>query len=166
MLKLVVIALIGSLAACGPARWDNRIAGPKGDTGAPGADGAPGKDASCTATQVAACSVLPNGGAKLSCSDGSNVLISNGAKGATGSTGATGASGSPGLVFSSVQFCTGTTTYPSTFLEVGFCINNTLYAVYSANNGFLFVVPPGNYTSQAIGSSCNFTVKPNCVISH
>jgi hypothetical protein len=69
-----------------------------------------------------------------------------------------------GTVISLVQFCSGTTTYPSTFTEIGFCINNALYAVYSANSGFLTYVPPGTYNSNAINSNCTFIVQPNCVI--
>lgn len=65
-----------------------------------------------------------------------------------------------------VQFCAGANTaYPGTFAEVGFCINNNLYAVYSANDGFLTLVPPGTYSSNGINASCTFTVLPNCVVS-
>lgn len=69
-----------------------------------------------------------------------------------------------GTVITTVQFCPGTTSYPGEFNEIGFCINNNLYAVYSANNGFLTYIPPGNYSSNAIGSSCSFTVATNCDI--
>lgn len=157
MIRILFIALISLMTACCPL---------KGDKGDQGVTGHAGKDASCTVTNIAASEILPNGGAKLSCSDGTNVLVSNGAKGNTGASGATGAAGNPGSVFTSMQFCPGTTTYPSTFIEVGFCINNTLYAVYSANDGFLVVIPPGAYSSHGIGSTCNFTVSANCVISH
>jgi hypothetical protein len=71
-----------------------------------------------------------------------------------------------GTVITPVQFCPGTTSYPGEFNEVGFCINNNLYAVYSANNGFLTYIPNGYYNSNAIGSSCNFYVNSNCVISY
>lgn len=63
-----------------------------------------------------------------------------------------------------VKFCAESTSYPSTFPEVGFCIEGQLYAVYSANDGFLTLIPPGQYRSNAIGSACNFTVSDNCVI--
>lgn len=69
-----------------------------------------------------------------------------------------------GTTVTPVQFCPGTTTYPSTFNEVGLCINDTLWAVYSANDGFLTEIPPGTYLSNAIGSSCTFTVLPGCII--
>lgn len=67
-------------------------------------------------------------------------------------------------IISEVQFCPGTTSYPNEFNEIGFCINNQLYAVYSYSNGFLSLIPPGYYNSNAIGSNCNFEVQPNCVI--
>lgn len=90
---------------------------------------------------------MPNGGTIIKCPDGTTALITN------------------GFTFQSIQFCPGVTpSYPTTFPEVGFCINNVLYAVYSANNGFLTVIPTGYYNSNAIGSACSFTVIPNCGI--
>lgn len=81
------------------------------------------------------------------------------------SCGHDGTNGAPGTTISSVQFCPGSiATYPTTFPEIGFCIEGNLYAVYSANDGFLTEIPPGQYLSNAIGSSCNFTVLSNCVI--
>lgn len=91
------------------------------------------------------------------------LIISCGPPGPQGIQGPAGADLNPITI---VQFCPGITTYPSTFNEIGFCINNQLWAVYSANNGFLTLVPPGNYSSNAIGSSCNFTVNANCKISY
>lgn len=76
-----------------------------------------------------------------------------------------GPRGMDGTIITSVQLCPGTTTYPSTFVEVAFCINNSLYAVYSANNGFLTYLPPGTYSSNAIGSACSFTVLPGCTVA-
>jgi Collagen triple helix repeat (20 copies) len=87
-----------------------------------------------------------------------------GASGATGNTGPQGAPGSPGTTISIIQFCPGTTTYPSAFLEIGFCIDNSIYAVYSANDGFLTLVPPGVYASDGINDSCTFTVQANCIV--
>lgn len=90
------------------------------------------------------CSVTQNNGSvTIKCPDGSQTTFSNA---------------------QIVQFCPGTTVYPSIFNEVGICTNTNLYAVYSANNGFLTLIPPGTYQSNAIGSSCNFTVYPNCVV--
>lgn len=63
-----------------------------------------------------------------------------------------------------VQLCPGVTTYGSKYVELGFCISNKLYAVYSANDGFLTEIVPGRYSSNAINSVCNFTVKDNCEV--
>jgi hypothetical protein len=90
-----------------------------------------------------------------------------GPAGSPGPQGLQGPAGLDGTQITVVQFCQGTPTYPSTFPEVGFCINSQIYAVYSANDGFLTLVPPGDYSSNAIGSTCSFTVAANCkVIDH
>lgn len=89
-----------------------------------------------------------------------------GPAGATGPQGATGPSGADGTSIVWVQFCQGTTTYPADFQEGGLCISGNIYGVYSANNGFLTLLPPGAYNSNAIGSSCNFTIQANCVIQN
>lgn len=88
-----------------------------------------------------------------------------GSNGNNGSNGSQGPSGQDGTVITVVQFCQGVApSYPSTFPESGLCINGNLYGVYSANDGFLALLPPGAYNSNAIGSNCNFTILPNCVI--
>jgi hypothetical protein len=93
------------------------------------------------------------------------ALLSLCACGQQGQSGPQGPAGANGTAITIVQFCPGVTpTYPTTFPEVGFCINDNLYAVYSANDGFLTEVTPGAYNSNAIGSACNFTVLPNCVV--
>lgn len=64
-----------------------------------------------------------------------------------------------------VQFCSGgPASYSSTFPEYGLCISGNIYAVYSANDGFLTELPPGVYTSNGVNSSCTFTVGPDCQI--
>jgi len=100
----------------------------------------------CTTQNIAPETALPNGGAMISCPDGTTSLISN------------------GTIITPIQFCPGTTSYPSTFVEYGFCINNQLWAVYSLNNGFMTLIPPGLYSSNAVGSSCNFQVITGCGI--
>ena len=87
-----------------------------------------------------------------------------GLPGATGSTGAQGPAGADGKEATVVQLCPGATVYPTVFVEVALCINNRLYAVYSANGGFLSEIVPGDYSSNAIGSACNLTVLPNCAV--
>jgi hypothetical protein len=119
---------------------------------------------SCTVTAV-------SGGVNIICPNGSQSFVANGAAGAAGQTGATGATGAtgpqglPGTNITWVQFCTScTATYPSDFPEGAFCINNNLYAVYSANDGFMSLLPPGEYSSDGINCSCTFTVAANCKI--
>lgn len=90
----------------------------------------------------------------------------------TGPTGPVGAPGSPGLNGSDgtqitmINFCPDTTVYPNVFAEIGFCIDDQIYAVYSTNDGFLTLVPPGTYYSNGVNSTCTFTILPNCNITH
>lgn len=87
-----------------------------------------------------------------------------GVQGAPGDTGPIGAPGKDANPVKIVQLCPGTTMYPSTYVEIAFCVDSKLYGTYSANGGFSTELPPGNYSSNAIGSSCNFTILSNCVI--
>lgn len=101
----------------------------------------------------------------------------DGANGAAGGQGKVGQAGSPGLQGAPgipggsnvipVQFCDGTPTYPTNFLEVGLCIDNQLYAVYWNGQAALTLLPPGTYGSTSGGgTNCVFTVSDNCAISH
>lgn len=82
-----------------------------------------------------------------------------------GPQGIPGTAGTNGTTINPVQFCPSVTpNYPTTFPESGFCIDGNIYAVYSANDGFLTLIPPGQYVSNAIGSICTFQVLPNCVV--
>lgn len=89
-----------------------------------------------------------------------------GAQGPIGIPGLNGTNGTPGTVVTPVQFCPGTTVYPSVFLEYGLLIGGKVYGVYSSLGGFWAYLPPGNYLSNAIGSSCDFTINNNGSISH
>lgn len=90
-----------------------------------------------------------------------------GSQGLQGNPGVAGLAGANGTVITTVQFCKGVTaTYPSVFPEYGLVINGGIYAVYSANDGYLAYLPPGYYSSNAIGSACNFTVNPDATISN
>lgn len=123
--------------------------GPVGNTGTPGASGRNGQDGkSCTIKET-------TGGAEILCPDSEPVEILNGQN---------GVAGAPGTLILPIKFCPGESVYPSTFVENGFCIDGKLYAVYSQNGGFMAEIPPGTYNSNAIGSSCNFTVLTNCRI--
>lgn len=146
--------------------------GPRGDQGESGSTvvGSSGSNGT-NGLNAQPCSVInATNGALIVCPDGTQQFVSNGVDGQSivGPQGPVGLSGSNGIdatPITLVQFCPGTTVYPSTFVEIGLCISNNIYAVYSANNGFLTYIPPGNYSSNAIGSSCSFTVLPNCQIS-
>lgn len=80
--------------------------------------------------------------------------------------GATGEAGVNAMPMTIVQFCPGVTTYPTEFNEVGFKMGKDIYAVYSANDGFMTKLSPGYYNSNAVGSNCNFTVNADGSISN
>jgi hypothetical protein len=89
-------------------------------------------------------------------------------KGDTGATGPQGETGAQGPAGSTVvRLCPNNAndSYPSVFNEYAFCMNGSLYGTYSSNGGFTAQILPGNWTSNAIGSSCNFTVGPNCQVT-
>lgn len=84
----------------------------------------------------------------------------------TGPAGKDGTNGADGTTITLVQLCPGIPVYPSKFIEVAFCINDQLYAVYSQNGGFETLLPPGTYGSNGINASCNFVVAAHCVITN
>src|ERR1700689_3913792 len=93
--------------------------------------------------------------------DGASIVGPQGAPGQSivgpvGPAGAPGLNGTNGIdatPVTIVQFCSNVTpTYPSVFPEYGICLGGQLYGVYSANGGFLALLPPGEYNSNAIGS--------------
>ena len=124
--------------------------------------GCVGPDTQQVVSPAQSCTVASTStGAVITCPDGTSSLVLNGAPGANGQNGANG------TVITPIQFCAGIVpSYPSTFPEVGFCINNNIYAVYSANDGFMSLVTPGTYSSDGINASCTFTVLPNCKIQN
>ena len=90
-----------------------------------------------------------------------------GAPGNTGPQGPSGPQGPAGVnapVVTTIKLCPSTPIYPNVFVEYAICLQGNLYGVYSANGGFLALLPPGNYQSNGIGSSCNFSVAANCVV--
>lgn len=150
-MKYLALVLLVVLA-CSCAQQPGYVVYTPGSPGAPGSNGA-----SCSVATVSPNTVAPSGGALIACTDGTSSLVLNGTNGSNGTN---------GTVVQSIQFCPGTTVYPSNFQELGFCIGNKIYAVYSANNGFLTEIVPGAYQSNAIGNSCNFTVAVNCQVSN
>lgn len=158
--------------------------GKTGSTGATGSVGIPGQAATITESPATALE-CPTGGVDLTVTqDASTAVYSvcNGNTGATGQTGQTGATGPQGTAGTNgtngtngvdatpvtvVQFCPNVTpTYPSSFPEYGICLAGSLYGVYSANDGFLAELPPGEYESDGINASCTFTIEPNCIVSN
>lgn len=174
MKNLLIVTLMATTALSSCAPMNSSTTGVKGDKGE---DGVPGVVKPCTVTQHDTYAIVV-------CPDGTTARIDNGQvgspgndgsdgadggkgdKGDQGDTGSPGAPGTPGTIVTVVQLCPGVTTYPSAFVEVALCLNHNLYGVYSANGGFLTYFPPGNYSSNAIGSACNLTVQANCVVSH
>lgn len=96
----------------------------------------------------------------MSCSGHTVGQGNAGPQGIAGPKGDTGADGTSATV---VQLCPGTSNH-NVFVEVALCLDKKLYAVYSQNGGFLTLLSPGEYSSRAIGSACDFYVAPNCVI--
>lgn len=89
-----------------------------------------------------------------------------GLPGQVGPQGNPGANGQDATPVTVVKLCPGVTTYPSTYVEIAFCVGGKLFGTYSANGGFSTELPPGNYLSDGIGNSCNFTVGPNCQVTN
>lgn len=172
------------LLGCGGGPEISPMLGVVGPQGAPGQNGSDGKNGSNGENSLV--NVQRFTSDYSVCTQGSGIIVKSGldinnngvldsseiqsasmvCDGANGTNGTNGTNGSNGTTVGIVQFCPGVTIYPSAFLEIGFCINNKIYAVYSANDGFLTLTPPGNYSSNAVGSSCNFTIGANCTISH
>jgi hypothetical protein len=93
-------------------------------------------------------------------------LTGCGQKPKDGAPGAVGPQGTEAVSPYVVQFCPGVTAqYPSVFPESGICLSGQIWAVYSTNDGYGTLIPPGVYESTAVGSSCTFTVGPNCEVS-
>lgn len=141
--------------------------------------GVPGISPTIT-TLPAPLSECLNGGVDIFINNAETIVCNgvNGAIGATGPqgpigvTGPTGNQGDPGTPgqdatpVQMVQFCPGTPAYGSNFMEYGIKIGSDIYAVYSANNGFLTRLLPGNYVTTATGLNCNFTVNIDGTVSH
>ena len=86
--------------------------------------------------------------------------------GPQGGQGLQGTAGTNAPLGMPIQLCSACKpSYPNTFPESALCIDNNLYGVYSANDGFLSVLPPGAYSSDGINCKCTFTIEPNCIIT-
>lgn len=161
-MKYVLLISFLVISGCGKT---NSVVGSQGAAGSIGPAGPSGT--SCTvATLTVGSPGAPNGGSLVTCPDGTASVVLNGTPGSNGTNGTDGTNGTAGTVVTPMQFCSGfTQSYPNTFAESGLCINNELYGVYSANSGFLALLPPGTYSSDGINSSCTFTIGNNCSVN-
>lgn len=142
MKSVILVILFMCLVSCG-----------KNNPTVSGRDGTNGLNSSCTVITLAVGQPgAPNGGAVINCSDGSSSVVLNGTP------------GNSGTIVAPVQFCSGITTYPNTFNELGICVDNKVYGIYSLNGGFMTLLPPGAYSSNGVNSSCNFTIEANCIV--
>lgn len=141
----------------------NGTTGPSGGPGPQGATGPAGQDGQTPIISVVAAptAVCPSGGEALEVNNVIEGIVCNGSAGSPGTNGSNGTDATPVAI---VPLCPGSPAYPSVFVEIALCINSNLYGVYSANGGFLTYLPPGGYSSNAIGSACNLTIQPNCVV--
>lgn len=144
-------AIIVTMTGCSDAY---PVQGSTGPQGAPGAS-------PVVQIQPASGVACPAGGIQISI----NTTVSYVCNGSDGLTGLPGADGKD-AEYQVVQFCPGTTVYPSQFNEVGFIINGKIYGVYSIHDGALVYLPPGAYSSNVVNSSCNFVINPDNSISH
>lgn len=141
---------------------DRVVQGPAGDQGPIGLPGASGPQGNPGSSPV----ITTQPAGNQACLNGGLLILSNGTPIGVVCNGQNGAAGQNLTPITIVQFCAATTTYPSTFSEIGYCIGGQLYGVYSQNDGFESYLPPGTYSSNGINSSCTFTIGQNCSISH
>jgi hypothetical protein len=162
-MKYLVMTLLVALIGCAAQNGNDGprgAQGTKGDTGPSGPDGQPGAPGAVGPTG-------PTGNTGEPGIPGETGPAGPpGNDGTPGSPGEPGNPGSPGTIITPIKFCPNDVpVYPSTFPEYGVCIDNQLYAVYSTHGGFLALIPPGIYYSNAVGSTCTFTVADNCAVS-
>lgn len=173
VLSVAILIMLAALASVmlGCADSKKPKDGKDGQPGAIGTPGTPGEPghSPIIVTRSANALECPTGGLVVTVDLGSPNVICNGLDGAEGQIGGTGPQGIPGQDITPVtlvKLCPGTSTYPTVFIEYGMCIADQMWGVYSANGGFLALLPPGNYSSNAIGSSCNLTIGLHCQVTH
>jgi len=127
----------------------------RGLDGQPGANGAPGANgSSCTVQSVLPGTVAPDGGARITCTDGSDALLLNGPKGDDGSS----APPTPYTVTQVIKPCpTVSGSNPEVLLVLA---NRSILASVSQSAGAntrLAFVTAGSYMTTD-GRACAFTV--------
>lgn len=157
-------------------------------------EGVPGKDAvPCTTTAVVGGTEIrcPDGSSQIVYTGVQGTQGETGAAGADGQTGAQGPQGNPGQQgptgpqgpqgpagpqgfpgvagshVTPIVFCPRfATSYPTTFAEVGFCVDDQLYGVFwDSHNAWWTLIPPGYYASTSTSAPCSFTVSAHCTVS-
>jgi hypothetical protein len=153
--------VLSESVTCNGTNGTNGQDGAVGATGPTGLQGTAGSSVSFTVTPstIAECA---SGGSDVTIFGELTSITTSVCNGVNGSNGTNGSNGVDLTPVTIVQFCPGTFSYPSTFPEIGLCIGNKMYGVYSANDGFMAYLPPGGYNSNGINSSCSFTILPNC----
>lgn len=136
---------------------DDGRTGPQGVPGVNGINGANGSNgSSCTVQSVASSPAAPNGGARISCTDGTEALVLNGADGDD-------APPTPYTITQVIKPCpTVSGANPEVLLVLA---NRSLLASVSQSAGSntrLAFVTPGNYTTTD-GRSCAFSVTAGSV---
>lgn len=152
MVLLFFILASMLLSSCSGAKGDAGVAGLRGDIGPQG----PAISIITTPASLLEC---PTGGTDILV--GSNLFTI--CDGSTGAPGTPGANPTP-IVFE--QVCAGITpSYPASFPEYIMNVGGQVYGVYSANSGFLALLPPGVYSSNGINASCTFTVNTDGTVT-
>lgn len=134
--------------------------GRTGEQGLTGLTGAPGTNgSSCTVQTVLASGAAPNGGARISCTDGTDALVLNGTNGIDGSD----APATPYTITQVIKPCpTVSGAHPEVLLVMA---NRTILASVSQSAGAntrLALITTSNYVTTD-GRSCAFTVTANTV---
>lgn len=146
MKSVVLIITAFILSAC-QITGDSGPQGPRGIPGPGGTNGINGHDGATG----------PAGSNGTNGSDGATGPAGvNGVDGVNGTNGHDGVDATPITI---VQFCQGITpAYPSTFPEIGLCLQGKLYGVYSTNGGFMVYISDGSYISHGLNADCTFVV--------
>lgn len=136
---------------------DDGRTGPQGASGSDGVNGVDGQDgSSCTVQTVAASGAAPNGGARITCTDGSDALLLNGTNGSN-------APATPYTIVNIIKPCpTIAGPNPEVILVLA---NRTLLASVSQSAGSntrLALLQPGGWQTTD-GRACAFTVSTTMV---
>lgn len=162
MRALIEFLLIFFVVGCGNLRGPQGVAGPQGAAGSVGASGVNGQDGATGA-------VGPQGAVGAQGSQGQQGETgATGLQGQTGAPGAAGANGQDATPVTVVQFCPNVTpVYPTTFPEVAFCLNGTLYGILNNNEAYQYLteLPDGAYSSDGQGAPCSFTIS-GCEVTY